>query len=308
MMKKLLTLLTLLLALNTNIFSQYSNATINGAWFMNIPPQNPYGDSLLYIVFDGNGNITDFSGFCGSIGGTYTVTTGGALAGSLVCDGSTFPLTAQLITSTTGSATADGITWDLTKISNEGLLGGKLQGSLITQNCGSKSVELYVGNTGLITSATGLMSTVTGRAYSEGGMFMCHLRTGETNSWNQVSIMGYYSNNLLTGEVGIDNNSCGINSANLTRVDVISVKQIVTQSSLSVFPNPSTGKYTINLNDLTNNQKTGLIVFNNLGEVLLTENIINSSAEIDLSKFASGVYTLSILNGDQHYFKKLIKE
>ncbi len=275
---------------------------------MNIPPQNPYGDSLLYIVFDGNGNITDFSGFCGSIGGTYTVTSGGALTGSLVCDGSTFPLTAQLITSTTGSATADGITWDLTKISNEGLLGGKLQGSLITQNCGSKSVELYVGNTGLITSATGLMSTVTGRAYSEGGMFMCHLRTGETNSWNQVSIMGYYSNNLLTGEVGIDNNSCGINSANLTRVDVISVKQIVTQSSLSVFPNPSTGKYTTNLNDLTNNQKTGLIVFNNLGEVLLTENIINSSAEIDLSKFASGVYTLSILNGDQHYFKKLIKE
>ncbi len=312
MMKKLLVLMTLIVALNTTGFSQYSNATMNGAWFAYIAPQNPYGDSLMYIVFDGNGNVIDFSGFCDNVSGTYTVTAGGALSGTLICDADSYPLLAQLSSTTSGTADLGGDIWVLTKVSNEGALAGKLHGGFTTENCGTKEVDLYIGNDGVITSSAGLVPLalpVIGRVYAELGMFMGHFKTGETDGWNQVSIMGYYSNNTGTGKVGIDNTGCGITDAGFLREDVVSIKKISTKPFVTIFPNPSAGKYNINLNNLSNSdEKIKLSIINNLGEVIYSVDHLSTNIEIDLTSFASGIYTVHIQKGSQHLYNKIIKE
>ena len=45
--------------INSNaLLAQYSNATLNGPWFVYTELLNPYSDHQSYLVFDGIGNIT----------------------------------------------------------------------------------------------------------------------------------------------------------------------------------------------------------------------------------------------------------
>ncbi|MEZ5013790.1 MAG: T9SS type A sorting domain-containing protein [Chitinophagales bacterium] len=77
-------------------------------------------------------------------------------------------------------------------------------------------------------------------------------------------------------------------------------------AQFSVYPNPTTGMITINLekNTSTNNK---LIIINTLGEkiidVLITENNVN----IDLSQYPSGLYFISLAVGQMEYSNTIIK-
>lgn len=312
MNRKLLLTLFTLIVLNTKVFSQYSNASLNGAWFMYLTPQNPTGDSLLYLVFDGNGNVTDFSGFCSNIGGNYNVTSGGVITGTLTCDAEAFPLIGQLTSSSTGTCDVAGDVWSLIKVSNEGALAGKLDGVLYTQNCGDKSVELFINNSGIITSSGGLTPLtlpVVGRVYTELGMFIGHFKTGETDGWNQISIMGYYSNNTLTGKVSIDQSNCGNSDAGFTRSDVTSVNKLSNEASLKVFPNPSNGNYNISvINPYAKNDKTKFVITNTLGEILYTKEGFGNEIAVDLSNQPNGLYVLLVIHTNITISHKLIKK
>ncbi|HWS60930.1 MAG TPA: YCF48-related protein, partial [Flavobacterium sp.] len=189
----------------------YSNAVLNGPWFMykDLSPIDPNNDNLMYFVFDGNGNITDFSGFGGPwTGSTYSVGPSGVISGTLTNGSESFPFGGQLISETEGNASGDGQNWKLHKIANPGALKDKIVGTLSTANCGSRNVTLNIDSNGIITSATGLEGPVSGRVYADLGVYIGHIHTGELpppyTYWREIAIWGNYSNNNLIGRIDLD--------------------------------------------------------------------------------------------------------
>jgi photosystem II stability/assembly factor-like uncharacterized protein len=206
----------------------YSNATLNGPWFMytNVTPIDPYNDNLNYFVFDGNGNITDFNGFGGPwTGSTYSVSPSGAISGTLTNGSESFSFGGQLTSETEGIAVGDGQNWKFHKVANPGALKDKITGTLTTVNCGNRNVTLNIDSNGVITSAIGLAGPVTGSVYADLGVYIGHMTTAEGNDthWGELSIMGYYSNNDLVGHLGLDDSSqnpeCTNTTSNLVRSD-----------------------------------------------------------------------------------------
>ncbi len=218
-MKKLTIVLIVLVATAIQTKAQYSNATLNGTWFIYQTPLTPYGDSLLYVVFDGNGTISDCSGFGEFTGSHYAVTSSGAITGSIISVGEgEYAFTGQLSSQNAGTLTMDGMGYVLSRIFNQGALAGSLSGTLNAGTCGQKTVTITVNDQGIITSATGLGSPVTGKIYADLGVFLGHLRTGDSsNGWNEFSIWGYYSNNTLNGKVSLDLKGCDNTTVQLTK-------------------------------------------------------------------------------------------
>jgi photosystem II stability/assembly factor-like uncharacterized protein len=216
-------LLWVVLALvNSNaLLAQYSNATLNGPWFgYNIEPLNPYDPEFNYIVFDGLGNIIGGGQFPAPTTGSYSVTLSGVVSGTLLIGGEVIPISGQLTSLNEANIIAVGLNFKFHKIANPGALKDKITGTLTTQNNGSRTVTLNIDSQGNIISAIGLTAPVSGKVYADLGVFNGHIKTGETsNGWNELSIMGNYSDNSLTGLVALDSNSEGTTSAILTRTD-----------------------------------------------------------------------------------------
>jgi len=200
----------------------YSNATLNGPWFVctDLTPINPYNDNLLYLVFDGNGKVTDLSGFGGPwTDSNYTVSSNGVISGTITNGSESFPMVGQLTSDTEGTASIDGQNWRLHKIANPSALKDKITGTLTTDNCGSTNVTLNIDSNGVITSTVGLAGPVSGRVYADLGVYIGHMTTGEPGEWHELSIMGFYNNNNLNGQLALETKSCNNQLSNLVRSD-----------------------------------------------------------------------------------------
>ncbi|RLD65632.1 MAG: hypothetical protein DRI84_06420 [Bacteroidetes bacterium] len=78
--------------------------------------------------------------------------------------------------------------------------------------------------------------------------------------------------------------------------------------SLSVFPNPNNGQFTITINSETQ-KRINIMVFNNLGSVIATDQIdVNGkiSKNIDLSHLSKGIYYLRLQTSDDVVMRKVI--
>jgi len=191
-------------------FAQYSNATLNGPWWLGFYPFQIYNyDSTLYLVFDGNGNITDWDGFGPGFNGNYSVTTSGAISATVTWRDGSVSLTAQLVSQhfATVDSGAIGKNCVLSKITNPGALTDSLVGILYS-GCGQANVTLRLNGQGQIISSSGLTPPVTGRVYSDSGHFEGHVKTGMTAGWNEFTMIGADVNDSLTGVVGFDSQSC----------------------------------------------------------------------------------------------------
>lgn len=75
--------------------------------------------------------------------------------------------------------------------------------------------------------------------------------------------------------------------------------------AFNVSPNPSTGNFLFNFNNLI--QQGSIEVFNNLGEKVFSEKIIGRfSKEINLSNLSSGIYFAKVFDGKNFCCKKLV--
>ncbi len=311
-----------------NAFAQYSNSTLNGPWFLYTAPLVPKIDSLDYLVFDGNGNITDGSMY-GTVTGNYSVTVSGAFSGILKIGFSdSFPIGGQLISN--NLATVGPMV--LKRISNPGALTDSLIGVVTSglSQCGSKNIVLQLNSNGQIISSSGLTSPVSGRVYADSGIFIGHIKTGDSSqcrlpngdyagSWDEFTILGTFSNDLLNGPMGIDgpqdsNRDSG--TTHLVRKGTVTTGIVPIAASAPEFstrpncyPNPSLGKFTISLRNSVA-RDLHLQVFNVLGEIKYQErinNIVNNySKQIDLSKFSKGVYFVKIHNGEKIHTEKIV--
>jgi hypothetical protein len=303
-MKKFYFLLVVGLLISISLKAQYSNATLSGPWFIYTEPLNPFEeDGLMYIVFDGNGNITDFCGF-GEMSGTYTVSSSGAIDATLMADDESIPFTGQLTSETSGSILVMGeMTFTLVKISNPGALSSSISGILTTTECGQRNVTLTINNQGIISEAIGLTGPVTGRVYADLGVFAGHFKTGESNGWGEINITGYYTDNTLIGEVGLDWSSCGTTSVQMTHQNTVGIDDNTNSEITLLYPNPSKDYFYL-IGIESNNYE---IQIRDISGKLLLNNQINKDEPIAIHHLPVGIYLVKIVADETETFKKLIK-
>jgi hypothetical protein len=105
----------------------------------------------------------------------------------------------------------------------------------------------------------------------------------------------------------VDSNSVFILPEGLVGVNIISIKDF----NINVVPNPTTDNFILEVNS-TKNATLKIVLTNSLGEVVLTTSpTINNGInkiDFDFNNQSPGVYFMSINDGSEHYFKKIIKQ
>lgn len=300
-MKRLLFIIFLIFAFEVS-FSQYNDTSLNGPWIwgnLSYPE-----DSINYIIFDGAGHITDLSCFGYFLQGNYSVSADGAITGSLF----THPLTGQLTSSTTGTLIMVGFfSYSLLKISNPGAMSDSLIGLLdsnpgICSSCGQKNIKLTLNSQGQITSASGLTPPVSGKVFAESGLFVGHIKTGETaicggtaGKWGEFGIQGTYSGDSLTGILQLDgpgicrgnsflirkNSSAGIYANNFS------------STTPEIYPNPAIDIITLNINN-SNFEDLTIKIYNITGTLLKVEKLTQNQRQINVEDLSNGIYLIKI--------------
>jgi hypothetical protein len=91
----------------------------------------------------------------------------------------------------------------------------------------------------------------------------------------------------------------------------VGVGEITNIMSVSIYPNPSVGKFNINAK-LAEAGTVTVKVLNMLGAELLQQNVISNSLDfntsVDLTDAAEGVYFIHILSGDHHVIRRVVKQ
>lgn len=329
-MKKLY-IISVLAILGLSANAQYSNATLNGPWLLYAPPiHTTIPDSTpMYFVFDGNGHITDMSGFGTLKPSTYNVTASGAISMTIISESisgsviDTFQESGQLTSQNSGTGAGG---YKLARIPNPGALTDTLTG-VVNFLCSSKNVKLKLNSSGVIVSVTGdLTAPVTGRVYADSGIFIGHIKTGDglithcgadQGSWDEFTITGKYLNDSLTGLLCIDGpHNTPFGTAKLKRTGSITgiVPLAATASDIIIFPNPVKRELTIEIPKAaagSQQEAAGNIeIYNLIGErvysSLVTDN--HSLITVNIAYFPSGVYFLQVKTESRVEVRKFVKE
>jgi hypothetical protein len=291
-----------------NLFAQYSNSTLNGAWFLHTVPLVAMEDSVNYLIFDGAGSIIDGS-MHGTVTGTYDVTSSGVLSGQLIADGEAFPIGGQFSSQNEVNMESG----KLTRVSNPGALTDTLTGVLITNGYGQRSIILQLNSQGQIISSSGLTDPVSGRVYANSGVFIGKIKTGEPSNahWNEFIFYGYCYNDSLIGEVVVDatKDSLRKGPARLKRSGVITPVGVITIEANSydilIYPNPASDFVTLNI-DNVNNTDLILNIYNVTGTLVKSEILKQDKRQINIGYLRNGIYVIEIKSKEWTKKQKLI--
>lgn len=75
------------------------------------------------------------------------------------------------------------------------------------------------------------------------------------------------------------------------------------KDAISVYPNPSNGLFTINMNTTS---KSIIEVYNVIGEVVYTSQVTGTTATVDLSSLEAGVYSLKVTANNTNVVKSIV--
>jgi hypothetical protein len=289
---------------NNTLLAQYSNAALNGPWFMDTIPAQIYNpDNTNYLVFDGNGNIIDGSMFCSFSGIAYSVSAGGAILGT-ICG--FYPFTAQL---TSQNYATMGSGWTLSKIANPGALTDSLVGIISNPICGQGNITLRLNNQGLIISASGLTPPVTGRVYADLGHFEGHIKTGANTEWcscgslDEFTIVGAYSNDSLNGVLAIDGSQGGCRNDGTVHLKrfgnaTTGIIENNAKTNFTIFPNPFSSQTVLQTGNLF--KDATLTVYNSFGQtVKQIDNLSGLTIIFHRDNLPSGLYFVRLTQANK---------
>ncbi len=135
---------------------------------------------------------------------------------------------------------------------------------------------------------------------------------------SSLSLQWYFNTGVLGGETDTihiaqnngnyfvqvtDNFGCANNSDTVTVIGVGIAD--LTNNLASIYPNPTTGKLTIEIKDKTINSFS---ISNLLGEIMMERELLQqeNKLELNLKNFAEGVYYIQLNANDKKYIQKLI--
>jgi len=82
---------------------------------------------------------------------------------------------------------------------------------------------------------------------------------------------------------------------------------IVMKEGISVFPNPTTGKLTLTINNYNENEKNSVTLVDTKGGELISQVITQRTTEMDLSHLTIGVYYFRVIKNGQELYYKIVK-
>jgi hypothetical protein len=86
----------------------------------------------------------------------------------------------------------------------------------------------------------------------------------------------------------------------------VSVDEPSEKTPIKIFPNPSEGIFTLNVNE--DFEKGSLYVFDMYGKMVIALDNLTSSTQLDLSNYASGLYFVKLIKGTSCKTEKIIKQ
>jgi PKD repeat protein len=171
-------------------------------------------------------------------------------------------------------------------------------------DCGNTFAQIYSkGGMSLCTAG----KTVQGGANTRGGLFFPLAANWRTDTIGTL--------NWLAGEPSVIfafEDRCGKGSSlyidNINITEPLSVQNLSVDNSLSIYPNPSNGNFTIKF-DAQYDNAYELSIFNMLGQQVLHTNLQNIAGQyeypVNLSNNAKGIYTVMVKSNNQMTVKKI---
>jgi hypothetical protein len=134
-----------------------------------------------------------------------------------------------------------------------------------------------------------LYFTVTVMTDEQEGEFFLQYAVGDEDYWGRQP----YDPNVITDPLPITIASTAVN-------------EFFSESSLSVYPNPSYGNLNIDLKEF-GGEPVELMVYDMRGKVMMNRQITYASSSYDISEFAPGSYVVRLTSGDAVITRKLLK-
>jgi aminopeptidase N len=101
-----------------------------------------------------------------------------------------------------------------------------------------------------------------------------------------------------------------INAVLANPCSVLNTQNYSTNLDFSLYPNPSNGNVTIQINSYSNGNNSKIIVYNIKGMIVYENSFQNTENQFErivpLQNLSNGIYLLTILSGQEKVTKKLI--
>lgn len=79
-------------------------------------------------------------------------------------------------------------------------------------------------------------------------------------------------------------------------------------NSFKLYPNPTKGLFTIELNEKMANEHPNVFIYNTTGELMLSKSIQHTSTELNISTFANGLYRIQFISSEGVIQKNILKQ
>lgn len=105
----------------------------------------------------------------------------------------------------------------------------------------------------------------------------------------------------------LGNHAGGLAFFNSTNVNGVGIEELFNEENVLVFPNPSSDKITISINDNTISEIC-IRCFDLLGNELFESATFNKTTQIDVSQFSKGIYFIQLLSKDEKQLRSVTKK
>jgi hypothetical protein len=79
----------------------------------------------------------------------------------------------------------------------------------------------------------------------------------------------------------------------------LDIAEELENSSVSIYPNPFSSNTTISLKNIDLSNSTEFVLYNVLGEIVMSKMIHQNSTDLDMNEIPSGVYIYHLLNDNK---------
>ncbi|MBN4065710.1 M4 family metallopeptidase [Candidatus Amoebophilus asiaticus] len=284
------------------------------------------GGITPYVFWWNNGvNTEDQSGLCA---GTYTVTiddvNGCSIMDTVVILEPTMISTSKLSNDVSCNGAGDG-NIDLSVVGGSTPYSFNWSNNQTTEDISSLSGGMYVvtitDNDGCIVidntiisepdSLTLFMSSTPETQNNNDGTATVSVTGGTTPyfyKWDDPqSQTTSTATNLSSGNYLVnvtDNNGCSASATvNVSKIE--GVADIISSGLVQIYPNPSSGKITIEIPGQAWDDAE-IVIYNILGELMLTKKILSAQLELDLSNYPPGIYFVEVVVEQDAVIKKFV--
>ena len=98
-----------------------------------------------------------------------------------------------------------------------------------------------------------------------------------------------------------------VDNINISSASTVSIKELEKDNIVTIFPNPTDGKFTISIHS-TEHESYSLTILNSLAQIIYSDRLSKTitNTEIDMSNFSKGIYWIKLSDGKDEVIKKIV--